>query len=529
MATVLNHPRLGEVLGAPHESEEVVQYLGIQYATLGHRFASAEVKTEYGGKVDATSWGPSVVSAPVACDIEFGLIQKSLDRPTPPPISDTEGLNLNITVPKGTSEAAKGNLPVLVFVHGGGFAVGGTWAPHIDLSRLVAFSASIGKPIVGVSINYRLGVPGFLDSKEFRAAGILPNRGLLDQAASFRWVRQNIAGFGGDPNHVTAIGQSAGGSSVIHLLNLEQVDEPLFDRVICLSGNPMVATILPESVAQGAFQAVLGNLGIDSALPVVDQIAALTAASHEDLLTKVPMSVPLGPVVDEEQLPTFKAMQSKAPVKRGVPLMIGSTDLDGAIFEVFGIFAGRDESTLVEDFESVLQRVIPAGQHASLTKLLNAYGLASSSAPKSENPQRSILLFGTDLKYFTSTQSYAASWPASSWKYYFQEANPWEGPHRGHSAHCLDIAYLFLNYSDHMNESQLTVASALASDVLTFTRGQDPWPEYRSSQRVRVYGQAKNSVEDDQSVGPTREVRQLWEEVGLDALVQAYDAYLFKQ
>lgn len=57
MATVLNHPRLGEVLGAPHESEEVVQYLGIQYATLGHRFASAEVKTEYGGKVDATSWG----------------------------------------------------------------------------------------------------------------------------------------------------------------------------------------------------------------------------------------------------------------------------------------------------------------------------------------------------------------------------------------------------------------------------------------------------------------------------------------
>lgn len=54
---MLNHPRLGEVLGAPHESEEVVQYLGIQYATLDHRFASPEVKTGYGGKVDATSWG----------------------------------------------------------------------------------------------------------------------------------------------------------------------------------------------------------------------------------------------------------------------------------------------------------------------------------------------------------------------------------------------------------------------------------------------------------------------------------------
>lgn len=103
---------------------------------------------------------PSVVTSPIGCDIEFGLIQKSLEKPPLPSISDVEGLNLNITVPAEVPDSAEACLPVICFVHGGGFLFGGTWAPHYDLAAFVAFSVSIGKPVVGVSIksvlNYKL-------------------------------------------------------------------------------------------------------------------------------------------------------------------------------------------------------------------------------------------------------------------------------------------------------------------------------------------------------------------------------------
>ena len=93
-----------------------------------------------------------MLAPPVGHEIEFGLIQKKLEAPPIPPVSDLEGLNLNITVPAGlTIDPAKG-LPVLVFIHGGGFLFGGNWAPHYDLANLVAFATSKGQPIIAVSI-----------------------------------------------------------------------------------------------------------------------------------------------------------------------------------------------------------------------------------------------------------------------------------------------------------------------------------------------------------------------------------------
>jgi carboxylesterase type B len=115
-------------------------------------------------------------------------------------------LNLNIFRPKARNEMEK--LPVLVYVHGGAFNFGAGNARQI--SSLVAWSEN---PMIGISFNYRVGAFGFLSSKLAANEGSL-NAGLKDQQLLFKWVQENIAAFGGDPDDVTVMGASAGAHSV---------------------------------------------------------------------------------------------------------------------------------------------------------------------------------------------------------------------------------------------------------------------------------------------------------------------------
>lgn len=101
-----------------------------------------------------TSVSPPPVSPVGAINREFGFIQHTLPLPDVPTHSDTEGLNLNITVPLGKDGSIDSNAkyPVYVFVHGGGFAVGSNWYPHYNAAPLVKLSVEMGKPIIGITI-----------------------------------------------------------------------------------------------------------------------------------------------------------------------------------------------------------------------------------------------------------------------------------------------------------------------------------------------------------------------------------------
>ncbi|KAF5670734.1 para-nitrobenzyl esterase [Fusarium circinatum] len=502
MAFTLKHSRLGDIQGLKLDDQEVVQYLGIH---------------------------PTVVRPPLACDIEFGLIQKALDKPDDRPMSDLDGLALDITVPEATLNDNNAKLPVLVFIHGGAFIIGDSGAPHYNMAAIVAYSRSIGKPIIGVAINYRLGVPGFLDSSELRATGIPSNRGILDQKTAFQWVRRNIGGFSGDPTRITAIGQSAGGSSIMHSLDLDSHNEALFDRAVCLSGNNLAVPSSTKHAAQDAYKSVLQCLGIEPTLSSDDQLTALLAISPEDMLSKIPMSVPLQPVVETDQLPSFRSLETHLPsAQHTPPLMIGSTDFDAVVFEVLGLFADRDLG-LAQDFTRSLMKAkaIPEEHHAGLERLLNLYGI--SEAEEDDKARVKIVQFGTDLKYFATSRHYANFWPSQSWLYYFNESNPWDGPHKGRSAHCLDIAYLFLNYNHVMDDSQKKIATDFARDVISFTNMEDPWAEFHASKDLRVYGALTESQKSGDSLktipGPSEEVQRLWSEIGLDNLTQAWGAY----
>ncbi|MEU0953071.1 carboxylesterase family protein [Streptomyces niveus] len=154
-----------------------------------------------------------------------------------------------LTVSVWTPEDTGAALPVMVFVHGGGFVAGSTRSALYDGTGFARDG------VVLVTLNYRLGIGGFLD-----IPGAPANRGLLDVVAALRWVRENVAAFGGDPNNVTVFGQSAGATVVGGVLATPEATG-LFRRAIVQSGSGLGAFTAEQ--AARVTEAAAGALGIE--------------------------------------------------------------------------------------------------------------------------------------------------------------------------------------------------------------------------------------------------------------------------
>jgi para-nitrobenzyl esterase len=228
-------------------------------------------------------------------------------------------LYLDVTVPGDARP--QGRLPVLVWLHGGGFVAGS--AQEYDGGRL----ATTGDLMV-VTVNYRLGALGFLSSPELDTSG--GNYGLMDQAAALRWVRRNAARFGGDPGAVTLAGQSAGARAVCaHLAS--PISRGLFHRAISQSGA--CDNQVPTVAAAQAFGArATAELGC---APAADVAACLRVRTPAELLATLPgvgMSVngrsgdrPWGPVAGTWVLPQQPGDALRDGSAARVPLLVGGT------------------------------------------------------------------------------------------------------------------------------------------------------------------------------------------------------------
>ena len=153
-------------------------------------------------------------------------------------------LYLNIWKPATTAAEKK---PVIVWVHGGAYSYGGTVDPLYDFHNFVEENPEV----IVVSIAYRLGVLGFLHLSHLPDGKDYPdtqNLGLLDQLKALKWVHENIAAFGGNPDNVTLMGESAGGGSVTNL-SLIKGSHQYFKKVIALSGNPGLSTSTEAAIA----------------------------------------------------------------------------------------------------------------------------------------------------------------------------------------------------------------------------------------------------------------------------------------
>jgi para-nitrobenzyl esterase len=297
----------------------VVSYKGIPYAAApvgGLRWRAPQPAPKWEGVRAATAYGHDCMQEPFPSDAApLGT----------PPAEDC--LYVNVWAPE---KPAAAGLPVMVWIHGGGFVNGGASPAVYDGSHFAK------RGVVFVSINHRLGRFGFFAhpalTKE-SPEGPLGNYGYLDQIAALQWVRRNVAAFGGDAGNVTVFGESAGGGSVLTLM-VAPLAKGLFHKAIVQSGGGraggiMTPRTLKEAEGVGlAFGKLVGVAGDDAAA-----LAALRSLPAPELVRKLNMMTMgaqrdtyAGPMIDGKVVVEEPEAAFRAGRQARVPYVVGANN-----------------------------------------------------------------------------------------------------------------------------------------------------------------------------------------------------------
>lgn len=307
--------RQGQVQG--FEKAGVLHFRGIPYAAapIGDlRFRAPQPPEPWDGVRDATAYGPSSLQGQPPIDIP--------GAPPPPRQMGEDCLYLNIW-----TASLDGRRPVMVWIHGGAFTIGS--GAEFSGRELAARGAVV------VSINYRLGALGFLGLPCLADEhGRFTNFGLRDQIAALRWVRENVAAFGGDPGNVTIFGESAGGMSVGALMASPEA-EGLFHRAIAQSGAGHHALTLEAATATASRLCEILGLSPDDATglraaPAVDLVQAASKLETEDTQRFIGRGrvwrPTFAPVADGQALRALPISAINGGDGSDVPLLAGSND-----------------------------------------------------------------------------------------------------------------------------------------------------------------------------------------------------------
>ncbi|KAH6664513.1 Alpha/Beta hydrolase protein [Halenospora varia] len=251
-------------------------------------------------------------------------------------------LYLNVIRPSDTT--ASSELPVAVWIHGGGLFMGGTNDPRYNLSFVVQNSVDMGTPMIGISIQYRLSGWGFLGGKEALEGGAT-NLGFRDQRLALQWIRENVGAFGGCPDKVTIWGESAGGQSVgSQLLAYNGRDDSLFRGAIAESGGPAVS-FFPSTLVGGynstayqtTYNTLVSNTSCASTLSSGNSLACLRTLPFAELNSALNSTSgnelgPFVPIIDGDFIATYPSVQLAKGDFVKVPLLIGTNTDEGTAF-----------------------------------------------------------------------------------------------------------------------------------------------------------------------------------------------------
>ncbi|TDE60304.1 carboxylesterase family protein [Nonomuraea mesophila] len=441
----------GEVRGTV--GPKVRSFQGIPYATAA-RFAAPRPGPSWKGVRDATEPG-NVCAQPAG-------------YPIGKPSTDEDCLNLNVTTPVN----GRSKLPVIVWIHGGSMMFG--MGDLYGADRLAADGAIV------VSLNYRLGVAGFLTHPSLRESGGLA---LDDQRAAMRWVRRNIAAFGGDPGNVTIMGESGGGFSVCgHLAS--PASAGLFQRAIVQSapcGTPGSAS-RTRARAQAESDEVIGKVGCADAFDVAD------------CLREVPMSTLLKAYgTEREPRPISGTPALPLPVdealRRGrfnrVPVLYG-VNHDEENGMILGLELATGKPMRAEEYEPAIRQAY--GDRARA--VLRRYPLRGGSAGKQLAKVR------TDSNWSVPTLDTARAMSRHTSVRMFEFAEqrtPWFAGYPKPSfpaaaQHMSELPYLFdLDLFTKLTPRQAALAGRLTRTWVRFAATGDPgngggravWPRLR--------------------------------------------------
>ncbi len=395
------------------------------------------------------------------------------------PAMSEDCLYLNVWTPATTPSD---RIPVLVWIYGGGFSVGGTSVPTYSGEKLAQ------KGVVLVSISYRLGALGFLAHPELSAESpqhVSGNYGLLDMIAGLQWIKKNIAGFGGDPDKVTIFGESAGGIAVSQLC-ASPLAKGLFEGAISESGGSFG---FPRSASQPGEN--MRQL-VDAERSGAEFAKTVGAASIADL-RKVPAKELLAatrglfwPIVDGWIIPSDQYAIYEKKQFNDTPVLVGYNSDEGATFS---------HDRMPKDYiDSVHRRY---GRFAD--SLLKIYPTDDKSVPKTARDLSRDAAFGWHT--WTWARMQTSMGKSKAYYYYFDQHPdyPADSPQAGHgSPHGMEVEYVFEHVTGGAtgkpSATDLAISDAMATYWTNFAKYGDPngkgmpeWPAFSEQRPELMY------------------------------------------
>ncbi len=477
MSGIIASTSAGRVQGT--RSDGIAVFKGVPYAappTGDRRFRPPAPLEPWEGVRDALSLPPS---CPQPSARPQGWPQE--------PSLDEDCLYLNVWTPGVDDGGAR---PVMVWIHGGGYAIGsGSW-PLYDGERL----ARRGDAVI-VSLNHRLGPLGFLHlasiaGEEFASSG---NNGMLDLVAALEWVRDEITHFGGDPANVTVFGESGGGAKISTLLAMPAA-RGLFHRAVVQSGPALRVT--SERRAEKAARGLLEELDIDEAnlSALWDLPAEALVATTGGGLSRMGFT----PVLDGEVVPRHPGDALADGTAADVPLLVGCNrdegagqlprDLDDAgLRERLTVYGADHVEEIITTYRDVFPDASPLDLYSYvLTDSRMRYGsirMAELHSTGTTSPTF-LYLFCCELA--------------------------------GRAGHGYEIAYHMDNLGQTATQpsaSRQALADAMSDAWLAFARTGDPnhaglpdWPTFDLDRRATMYLDRPECVVHDDPESPTREL-----------------------
>lgn len=478
----------GQIAG--YSENGVYIYKGIPYAKAA-RFMAPEAPEAWQGVRSCRNYGPTCPQG-VRQGWQNDEIAFAFNWDDGYPGEDC--LRANVWTPARGADG--GRRPVMVWLHGGGFAAGsGQELPGYDGASL----ARKGDVVV-VTLNHRLNVLGFLDLSDFGPEyAVSGNAGLLDLVAALNWVRDNAEAFGGDPGNVTIFGQSGGGGKVSTLCATPAA-KGLFHKAVVQSGSTlstmtseMSRRIGRETVRQLGLTA--GNIGEISKIPYEKLLAAGTAAvetvrkqAEAENGTGGAFIFGWAPTVDGAVLPRQPFADGAPEQSRDIPMMIGTTRCEFSPSTYVPMFRNADTEMAVGFLR---QRY---GQEAA-DRIIAAYAKAYPGYRPVD-----LIDFDTTFRPNAVRQAdiKAAQGGAPVYMYLFT----WESPVLDgalRSTHCMEIPFVFANAKIHASMTgggaqAETLAGRMSDAWIAFARTGNPntpslphWPAYTPDQRATMF------------------------------------------